>query len=397
MSKLTRRRALGLLASTGAAAALGCTRAEAPSSPGSTRGRAATPANAAPARPPGTVGADAILSVEPLRSPWQTQDPFLFCAYHLDAYPAGNAHLGPATSLAGHNLGRDFSGVDGWRMYHGERVPGFPRHPHRGFETVTVVRRGLLDHSDSLGATARYGEGDVQWLTAGAGIQHAEMFPLIQERRDNPLELFQIWLNLPSANKMVDPHFSMLWKQTIPTREVRDEAGRLCRITLVAGSHEGLRPPAAPPHSWASESDSQVAIWTLAMEPGAQFTIPAAPAGTTRSLYFYRGTGLHVGGRRIPDSHHAALRGDSDVTLAAGPDVAEVLMLQGKSIGEPVARRGPFVMNTDAEIRAAYADYQRTGFGGWPWTGSEPVHPRSERRFALRPGGETERPPDVPG
>ncbi len=81
-------------------------------------------------------------------------------------------------SLAGRMLGSDFSYRDGWSMYHGKRVPGFPQHPHRGFETVTVVRRGFIDHSDSLGATARFGQGDTQWLTAGGGIQHSEMFPL---------------------------------------------------------------------------------------------------------------------------------------------------------------------------------------------------------------------------
>ena len=90
-----------------------------------------------------------VKKVAPLGFPWQTPDPFLFCVHHDDAYPAGNAELGPAASLAGRNIGSDFAGKDGWRMYHGDVVPGFPQHPHRGFETVTVVRRGLLDHSDS--------------------------------------------------------------------------------------------------------------------------------------------------------------------------------------------------------------------------------------------------------
>ena len=84
-------------------------------------------------------------------------------------------------------------------------MPGFPSHPHRGFETVTYVRRGLIDHSDSLGAAARFGRGDTQWLTAGRGIVHAEMFPLLDEDGPNPLELFQIWVNLPAADKMAAP------------------------------------------------------------------------------------------------------------------------------------------------------------------------------------------------
>ena len=137
---------------------------------------------------------DIILSVKPQGFPWETADPFLFCVYHNDAFPAGNDRLGPAASLSGRNIGMDFEGKDGWRMYHGSVVPGFPQHPHRGFETVTIMRSGFIDHSDSLGATARFGPGDVQWLTAGSGIVHCEMFPLINAEKGNPLELFQIWL-----------------------------------------------------------------------------------------------------------------------------------------------------------------------------------------------------------
>jgi redox-sensitive bicupin YhaK (pirin superfamily) len=314
--------------------------------------------------------------------------------HHDDRYPAGNAQLGPARALlAGRDIGRDFEGRDGWNMYHGHTVPGFPRHPHRGFETVTIVREGLLDHSDSLGATARYGEGDVQWLTAGGGILHAEMFPLLAEGRPNPLELFQIWVNLPSASKMVEAHFSMLWKPAIPTRVVQDGAGRSTRVTLVAGSYDGTDSPVAPPRSWASEDGSHVAIWNLKMEPGARFTLPAGPDSVNRSLYFFEGSGLSVGGRTIPSYHHVAVHPGSDLALTAGDDVAELLMLQGEPIGEPVARHGPFVMNTSAEIQQAYADYRQTQFGGWPWPSDEHVHERESGRFARRPDGGVERPP----
>src|SRR5436190_11448224 len=152
---------------------------------------------------------DVVLETAPLGFPWATRDPFLFCVHHDDAYPAGNEELGPRASLDGRNLGMDFEGKDGWRMYHGEVVPGFPQHPHRGFETVTIVRRGYIDHSDSLGAAARFGMGDVQWLTAGAGVVHSEMFPLLDAHGPNTLELFQIWLNLPGKDKLVAPYFTM--------------------------------------------------------------------------------------------------------------------------------------------------------------------------------------------
>ncbi|HXE76657.1 MAG TPA: pirin family protein, partial [Rhodanobacter sp.] len=98
------------------------------------------------------MSASPIVQIKPLGFPWETIDPFLFCVYHDDAYPRANAQMGPAASLAGRDIGQDFSRKDGWSMYHGSTVPGFPPHPHRGFETVTIARKGLIDHSDSLGA-----------------------------------------------------------------------------------------------------------------------------------------------------------------------------------------------------------------------------------------------------
>src|SRR5215212_338254 len=148
-----------------------------------------------------------LLAVTPLGTRWAGTDPFLFCAYHDNVYPPANAGQGPHASLRGRDIGQDFSGKDGWSMYHGSTVPGFPAHPHRGFETVTIVRKGLIDHSDSLGAVARFGGGDVQWLTTGRGIVHSEMFPLLDTGGNNPLELFQIWLNLPKRSKLADPFF----------------------------------------------------------------------------------------------------------------------------------------------------------------------------------------------
>ena len=342
---------------------------------------------------PATAGPHPVKGVSALGSPpWQTDDPFLFCVHHDDAYPEGNEHLGPAASLAGRRIGMDFEGIDGWRMYHGQRVPGFPSHPHRGFETVTVVRQGLLDHSDSLGAAARYGNGDVQWLTAGGGIMHSEMFPLLRSDRPNPVDFFQIWLNLPRVNKMVDPHFSMLWADTIPRVVQRDEAGRQTEVTVVAGSFAGQEPPSPPPNSWASRADSDVAIWTVRMAPGATWTLPASPSGVNRSLYFYQGSGVKVAGREVPAGQRIVLRDGLEAPLEAGPDEVQLLMLQGRPIGEPVVQHGPFVMNDRAGIQQAFADYRRTQFGGWPWDSDEPVHGREGERFARHADGSIDRP-----
>jgi hypothetical protein len=328
-----------------------------------------------------------ILESVPLGFQWPTVDPFLFCVHHLDRYPAGNERLGPEASLEGREIGQDFAGKDGWRMYHGEVVPGFPQHPHRGFETVTIARQGFIDHSDSLGATARYGRGDVQWLTAGAGIVHAEMFPLIDRQGPNTCELFQIWLNLPRSDKMAPPHFTMFWSEDVP-RVVQGGA----TITIAAGALDGTTPLAPPPHSWASRPDSDLAIWTILLEPGAEWTLPPARGEKTRRvLYFFEGGTLRVAGQAIEPPVGMVLAPHQPVPLSTGERGAELLLLQGAPIAEPVAQYGPFVMNTRAEIQAAFEDYQRTRFGGWPWPSDDPVHPRDAGRFARHAGGEVER------
>jgi redox-sensitive bicupin YhaK (pirin superfamily) len=325
---------------------------------------------------------------------WPTPDPFLFCAHHDDAYPTGNPVMGPQASLAGRRIGSDFAGPQGkqggWRMYHGHTVPGFPQHPHRGFETVTVVRRGLLDHSDSLGARARYGRGDVQWLTAGHGILHAEMFPLVEQTRANPVELFQIWLNLPRKAKLVQPRFGMLWNSAIPRFTHRDDAGRGTEITLVAGALAETRALPPPPDSWAHATGSEVAIWTIKMQPGARWTLPAASSGLSRWLYAFQG-GLAIDGAPVA-AQVAVLRSDEEAALQNSADETELLLLQGRPIGEPVVQQGPFVMTTREEIRDTIAEYQATRFGGWRWDSDEPVHPATEGRFAQHADGTIEHP-----
>lgn len=334
---------------------------------------------------------DTVLHIQPLGFLWPTVDPFLFCAHHNDAYPPGNAQMGPDASLAGRDLGQDFSRQDGWSMYHGQTVPGFPAHPHRGFETVTVVRQGLIDHSDSLGATARFGGGDAQWLTAGKGIVHCEMFPLTRSDQPNPLELFQIWLNLPAKHKLVEPHFSMFWNEAIPQQRFLDTEGRATTVVCIAGTLAGLTPLPPPPDSWASQADADVGIYTLHMEPGARWVLPAAAsAHTRRQLYFFSGERLEVAGHKVLAGHAVEVRGDHAVALHNGEAVGELLVLQGRPIGEPVAQYGPFVMNTEAEIRQAFADYHRTEFGHWPWGPSDPVHPREQGRFARHADGRVE-------
>ena len=332
-----------------------------------------------------------VLSTQPLGFPWVTRDPFLFCVHHDDAYPKAGQDMSPKASLAGRQLGQDFSRKDGWSMYHGQRIPGFPQHPHRGFETVTVVRKGRIDHADSLGATARFGGGDTQWMTAGKGVVHSEMFPLLHQDQDNPLELFQIWLNLPRADKMVDPHFAMLWDVRIPKVRAIDDAGRETLVAVIAGALGDAKAPPPPPRSWAARAEADVAIWTLKLSAGARLTLPAASGDETlRTLYFFVGDAVTIGGTRV--ASHAAIdvRADAELVIEAGGETCELLMLQGRPIGEPVVAHGPFVMNTVEEIHQTIRDYQRTRFGGWPWQSDDPVHPRSKGRFAIHADGRKE-------
>jgi redox-sensitive bicupin YhaK (pirin superfamily) len=311
--------------------------------------------------------------------------------HHVDHYPAGNDRLGPAASLAGRDLGQDFAGIDGWRMYHGSEVPGFPQHPHRGFETVTLARRGFIDHSDSLGATARFGRGDVQWMTAGAGVVHSEMFPLIDRDQPNPVELFQIWLNLPGADKAVDPYFTMLWDEEIPRLDINDNRGvKVGEVTVIAGALGELVPPPPPPNSWAARADADVAIWVIRLEASAQWEMPAAHGDDTmRVLYVFDGA-TQIEGQRVDAPTAVVLRPDRSVTIAADDGPTECLLLQGRPIGEPVEQYGPFVMNDRAGIEQAFDDYRRTGFGGWPWPSDDPVHSREARRFARHADGRVE-------
>jgi hypothetical protein len=330
----------------------------------------------------------AIKSIKPLGFPWQTQDPFLFCVHHQDFYPKGNDVMGPAASLAGRSIGQDFApNKEGWRMYHGENVPGFPAHPHRGFETVTIVTKGLVDHSDSLGAAGRFGNGDVQWMTAGKGVQHCEMFPLLHKDKENPLELFQIWLNLPKAKKLTEPHFAMLWGETIPTFTAKDINGKAIHVKVVAGKIEHTHAPSPAPDSWAADANNEVAIWTIKMEPQAQWKLPNSSAQVNRSLYFYSGDSIQIAGENFSSHQAIELLADKEVLLQNGNSESFLLMLQGKPIAEPVVQYGPFVMNTQAEIQQAMREYQQTQFGGWPWPTYEHVHPRERGRFAKYPNG----------
>jgi redox-sensitive bicupin YhaK (pirin superfamily) len=213
------------------------------------------------------------------------------------------------------------------------------------------------------------------------------MFPLLKPDAGNRLELFQIWVNLPAKSKFAAPYFTMFWDKDIPRH--RPAAG--VEVTIVAGALEGAEPPAPPPDSWAASSDADLAIWLITLESGASWTLPPAEGtGTARTLYFFSGPKLEVAGRALTKPAAIEVAAGRPLVLAASDAKVEVLLMQGRPIGEPVAQYGPFVMNTRAELEQAFNDYRRTQFGGWPFRANDPVHPRERGRFARHADGRVE-------
>lgn len=324
-----------------------------------------------------------ILKKFPLGFQWQTQDPFLFCVHHLDHFPKGTADLGPdPVLLKGKPLGSDFDPNQDWRMYHGQTIPGFPAHPHVGFETVTVVNQGFCDHSDSLGAAGRFGLGDTQWMTAGSGVQHSEMFPLLNSEKENTLELFQIWLNLPKKAKFADPYFKMLWHEDIPVLEMESAT-----VTVIAGNFKDTLALAPPPDSWASEPANKVAIWSITIKANGEIHLPKSEKGVNRSIYFYEGDSITIDSEKILANFGIDVDSTADITIKAGSEQAKILVLQGAPINEPVAQQGPFVMTNREELQKAFSQFRLTQFGGWPWQYPDNVHPAEKGRFAKYPDG----------
>eukprot|EP00468_Gymnochlora_sp_CCMP2014_P004640 CAMPEP_0167761930 /NCGR_PEP_ID=MMETSP0110_2-20121227/12456_1 /TAXON_ID=629695 /ORGANISM="Gymnochlora sp., Strain CCMP2014" /LENGTH=352 /DNA_ID=CAMNT_0007648689 /DNA_START=70 /DNA_END=1128 /DNA_ORIENTATION=- len=337
----------------------------------------------------------AIRQIRQLSMPFSTPEPFLFCVYHKDDYPAGDEKMHAPRIGDGH----DFNPKAKYRMYHGKRIPGFPQHPHRGFETITATIEGIIDHTDSLKNGGRYGKGDLQWMTAGKGIVHGEMFPLVNMDKPNPTRFFQIWLNLPKKNKMVPPDYVMHWAENV--KKVTSKDGK-AKVTVWAGELEGEKALAPPKNSWAADSKNDVAVWHITLEPGAKYTVPAAKTGkaVNRTFYVIEGKEIFAEKEKLGNQVRIDVNADQPMVFevpSGASKASELLMLQGKPIGEPVAQHGPFVMNTQEEIRMAFMDYYRTKFGGWPWPDDDQVFPRTKGRFSKKKGEKTEYPPTAKG
>ena len=333
-----------------------------------------------------------MLQTVPLGFQWAAADPFLFCVHHLDRYPAGNAELGPSASLAGRQLGQDFEGIDGWRMYHGQVVPGFPAHPHRGFETITYVRQGLIDHSDSMGAAARFGRGDVQWMTAGSGVVHSEMFPLsIATAPTRPS------CSRSGSTSRPPTRWSSLTSRCCGTATSRgsrstDDEGRTAVVTVIAGRLGEIEPASPPPVVMGHQARVRPGDLAHRARSRCRLDDPARGIGgdARARCMCSRAALTSTASRSRPPP---ASSSTPSVRFRSGPaSTRRSCCCKHARLGEPVAQYGPFVMNTRDEIEQAFADYQRTRFGGWPWDRDDPVHGIDQARFARHADGRLDAP-----
>ena len=234
------------------------------------------------------------------------------------------------------------------------RPRGVGEHPHRGFETVTIVYQGEVAHRDSAGNSGVIGPGDVQWMTAAAGILHDEFHSPAFMRRGGALEMAQLWVNLPAKHKMTPPRYQGILNAQIPQVVLPAGAGTL---RVIAGSYSGQRGPAA--------TFSELNVWDVRLQSGREVTL-SVPEGHSAAIAVLRGAVTANGSREAPDAELVLLEGaGSDIHIAAGAD-STILVLSGVPLAEPIAGYGPFVMNTRQEIETAMNDFRLEKFGRMP-------------------------------
>ncbi|MGM0832785.1 pirin family protein [Halomonas qaidamensis] len=239
------------------------------------------------------------------------------------------------------------------------RPRGVGQHPHRGFETVTIVYQGEVAHRDSTGKGGVIGPGDVQWMTAGAGILHDEFHSPAFTEQGGTLEMVQLWVNLPAKDKMATPGYQAIFNAQIPVAALPDHAGS---VRVIAGNYiDGNRAA----HSGPAQTFSPMNVWDVQLKEGSKTTL-TQPSGWTTLLVVLKGT-LQINGEgAMGEAQVAQLSRDGETfTLDASSD-ATLLLLSGEPLNEPVVGHGPFVMNSEREIIEAIEDVNRGRFGQMP-------------------------------
>lgn len=231
---------------------------------------------------------------------------------------------------------------------------GVGSHPHRGFETVTIVYQGEVEHRDSTGSGGMIGPGDVQWMTAAAGILHEERHSKAFTEQGGTLEMVQLWVNLPAKDKSAPAAYQTVLDRDIPTVALPDEAGI---VRVIAGNYAG--------HAGPARTFTPIDLWDLRLKQGGNVVFDLPDQHTT-GLAILRGTITVNGNRSARDAQFVLLdRKGGSFEVTADSD-ATVLLLSGEPLEEPVAMRGPFVMNTNEELQDAFADFRTGKFGAIP-------------------------------
>jgi quercetin 2,3-dioxygenase len=234
------------------------------------------------------------------------------------------------------------------------RPRGVGEHPHRGFETVTIVYAGEVAHRDSTGGGGVIGPGDVQWMTAGSGILHDEFHSPAFTRRGGTLEMVQLWVNLPAKDKMSPPRYQTLLNADIPSVPLPDDAGS---VRVIAGAYAGHRGPAA--------TFTELNVWDVRLNAGRAATLRIADGHTTAIAVLTGSATVNAQDAKLAELVVLDRAGD-EVHLEAGATGAVLLVLSGEPIAEPIVGYGPFVMNSQAEIETAMNDFRLGKFGSMP-------------------------------
>jgi redox-sensitive bicupin YhaK (pirin superfamily) len=237
---------------------------------------------------------------------------------------------------------------------HLDEKRGVGTHPHRGFETVTIVYKGEVEHQDSTGSGGKIGPGDVQWMTAGAGILHEEFHSAAFTQQGGPFEMVQLWVNLPAKDKMAAPRYQGIEDRQIPSVALPDGAGT---VRVIAGQFDA----ADGGHVGPAQTFTPINVWDVRLAQGKQAEL-RLPAGHTAAVVVLRGTVL-VNGEVVREAQMALLEREGDAVHLEANNDATLLLLSGEPIDEPIVGQGPFVMNTEAEIATAMSDFRAGRFG----------------------------------
>ncbi|PAA95136.1 pirin family protein [Serratia fonticola] len=231
---------------------------------------------------------------------------------------------------------------------------GVGQHPHRGFETVTIVYQGEVEHRDSTGSGGVIGPGDVQWMTAASGILHEEFHSKDFSQKGGTIEMVQLWVNLPAKDKMAAPGYQTLLNQDIPVVPLADNAGQ---VRVIAGNYGG--------HAGPARTFSPINVWDMKLNAGHTTTLQVEE-GHTLAVVMLHGAILVNGEQIVRETQMVLLdRAGDSITLEANGDVS-LLVLSGEPIDEPIVGYGPFVMNNEAEIQQAFRDFNSGQFGAMP-------------------------------